>query len=184
MRPIDHPLDISRFARVPVDVVDVPAEVVFITDAVFPKTTLPKSEFVALVSRRRWAARREMFATQLAGVLLDHGPTCGEISINRRQCPEAMQVIGQQYPGIDSERPGYPGALDRLAQCDTEGFLCEKRLTTMRADREEIRCTGIFRATVIRHSVASIWKRSVRGAHPTIFNLRDRCTRPDLPGIP
>ncbi len=51
--------------------------------------------------------------------------------------PDAMQMIGQQHPGNDFERPGLPGELNPLAQRRTNIVTGQKALPAERNHREK-----------------------------------------------
>jgi hypothetical protein len=73
-----------------------------IADGVFPKSPLPDSSFAAGHAHRRTTLSwRQGFGKPL----FNKPPPVGEVIVTRWQRPDAMQMIGQNHPGIDMERP-------------------------------------------------------------------------------
>ena len=92
IRPIRNAQHLPVFDRIEVDVVDVPAQIAFIADQVFPVPALPDAAFPSGHALRatpllRWQAARK--------ARLDLGPSVGIVSIAGRQSPYAMQVLGK-----------------------------------------------------------------------------------------
>ncbi len=88
--------------RIEMNIVHMPRVIPVIADRMLPKPALPDAPLAlhptnrrqTLTSRKR--PRKGHF---------DFLPSSREIGVLRRQCPDAMQMIGQYNPGIDMEGP-------------------------------------------------------------------------------
>ena len=105
------------FYRIVMDVFDVAGVIVFVTQQVFPITVLPQGLFLF------GFASRVRCGTQGIGVMFgepgfDKPPTGSKISIVRRQCPNAMQVVGHNDEGINFERMRFAHG----AECFSQNF--------------------------------------------------------------
>lgn len=82
------------------DVIQMPLQIVFIEDQVFPETSLPDTAFaLAQPTGTDALAWRD-----LAGEpRLDQHPARGAIAIPLRQRPQGVHVIGQHHPAQDIE---------------------------------------------------------------------------------
>jgi hypothetical protein len=106
--PVSYFIDQAVFDRIEMDIIGMPAEIVFITDEMFPKTSLPDGGLTILgtsscqqfcfVKEWPYSAGKKCF---------NQPPALGKISILRGQGPEAMHVVGEQYPGINGERESF-----------------------------------------------------------------------------
>ena len=81
MRPIDHSLHTIMFHRIPVDVIYVLGEVVFVAEHMFPKAALPNPTLFSL-----YTTRRDSFAffNRAGEMAFDQVPACRVIAIARR----------------------------------------------------------------------------------------------------
>jgi hypothetical protein len=90
------------FDRIEVDIMHVPFKILVITNPMFPKTTLPDCRFAMFVFRLIHPFLIVQPRFDLLGkVGFDQTPSFGKIGVIDRQLPDAMHVIGQQYPGLD-----------------------------------------------------------------------------------
>ena len=87
VRPIRRARGVAVFDRIDVDVIDMPGEIVFVRDQVFPEATLPDAAFGFVE-----AAWRTPFAggnsPRKGG--FDVPPAGGIVGIAFRQAPQAM----------------------------------------------------------------------------------------------
>ena len=88
-----------------VDVIDVPFEILFITNRMLPKTTLPQCDFAIAAARDRSASLEDAGGEPA----LDQVPTIRKIGVSIGQCHDDVKVIGQYNHGIDRERMIAPG---------------------------------------------------------------------------
>ena len=89
------------------NVIRMPLEIGFITDPVLPKPTLPKGQFPAFLPGYA------LGPDSIRSVLLTDqpfyaAPADGKVGVIGRQRPDAVQVIGQEYPRINCKRMGAP----------------------------------------------------------------------------
>jgi len=96
------------FYRVVVDVIDMGVQIVFVTNLMFPIASLPYGAFVLSLPAR---ANRIEFGDLPGKVHFDEAPACGVIIIFLWECPDCMQVIGQDHNGVYAKWMGllYPG---------------------------------------------------------------------------
>lgn len=91
--------------RVHVQIVHVPVKVRLVADLMFPEAALPDRGFAATGAARGLSfGQIKMTGASLRGQAFDQIPAQAVIGIVSRQGPEAVQVIGQQHPGVDGER--------------------------------------------------------------------------------
>src|SRR5439155_2546772 len=74
-----------------------------------------------------------------------------EIAVPIRQYPDAMQLVGNEDPGLDGERQALAYVVQCAAQGIAYGALGEQGLPLMRHHSEEIRSTRLALSKVIRH---------------------------------
>ncbi len=98
-RPVDHVFHMAVFTRVVVDVIDMAGEVVIVTNPMLPITLLPDAAFSFALAARRYPFAVRQCPRKAA---LYQAPAQGKIGIARRQRAQRMQVIGQDYDGIDT----------------------------------------------------------------------------------
>ena len=79
-------------------------------------------------------------------------PAGGEIRIPGRQSPDAMQVIGQNNDGIDSEWPASAGRLEHLPKV-VDVFGQKFSAAFQQRDREEEGAAGDKGADVLGHDL-------------------------------
>src|SRR5437899_9070127 len=106
IRPIDRPRRKAMFHRVPMDVIDMPRKVIVVADLMFPKAALPDAGFLAIDSGTGQVSSTIFRSAALGNKTLDHGPAHRKLRITLRQGQDAMQMMGQQNPGIDSKGTG------------------------------------------------------------------------------
>jgi len=85
------------------NVIRMPLELGFIADPVFPKPTLPEGQFPAFLPGCALGVEG------IRSTLLTHqpfydAPADGKVGVIDRQRPDAVQVIGQEYPRINCKR--------------------------------------------------------------------------------
>jgi len=102
IRPIHNTRHIAMLHWIPMNVIYMHRKII-IADLMFPKSPLPQPQFLALDARGR-KQRNNLIACGLAHQPFDDIPAHRIIPIIRRQCPDAMNMIRQQYKGIDFER--------------------------------------------------------------------------------
>ncbi len=96
------------------NIIDMPLEVVFVANSVFPKSALPKHEIAIRIALQLDSGINQR-ATEMP---LDPPPASRKIGIIRRQCEDGMQVIGKNYNRLDCKRAlvtGYAKSLTQLA---------------------------------------------------------------------
>lgn len=89
--------------RVVVDVIDMAGEVGVVADLMLPIAMLPDG-LLAPRQARRVGCAPEYIGAMLGEAGLDQPPAGREVDIARRQCPDAVQVIGHHDDGVDLER--------------------------------------------------------------------------------
>ena len=115
--PIRRMVAQAMFYRVVVQIIHVTVKVILITDVMLPETPLPKRRFPMPAFRFRQPFGSFIFrGAGNAHPPFDHIPPRGVIRIAGRQRPQTMQMIGQQYPGIDRKRPFFTHPANGIAQ--------------------------------------------------------------------
>ena len=117
----------SVLDRVVVDVVTQPFIFSLVSYAMLPESPVPHSTL--RVTKARSASPG--FATTTAQesgreIALDQAPTRRVVVISVRQDPDAMEMIGQENNGIESEWPPSAHAHDRFAQCAPRNWRGQK----------------------------------------------------------
>ena len=150
VRPVSHPRHAAMLDRVEVDVIHMPLEIVIIPDRVFPESSLPQNILSTSVAETINSpgsdAARE--------VPLDLLPSCGEISVTRRQGHDDMKVIGQDDNGIDREGACNFHMAECVSQCGDIFDKC-RRLTIRECDGEEESTAGKKMAAILDHGGSS-----------------------------
>ena len=107
--PIFNFINQSMFDRVKVYIISMFYKIIFITDKMFPKTSLPDNGLPMLRSR---SSQKCFLMTEYPYsfriICFNKTPAFGEIGIVRGQSPDAMHMIGKDYPGINGERHFFP----------------------------------------------------------------------------
>jgi hypothetical protein len=154
MRPIHHPVTMPVLHRVVMDVINMPHEIQLIPDLVFPVAPLPKRRFpmFALRGAEPFAALVRPTAKH-AHPPFNQVPARGVIRVAVWQGPDAMQMIRQQHPGIDGERPCCAYRDNSGAQRMSNQVIAEDRLPAIGDNRKEIGGSGSMRAAVMRHDI-------------------------------
>ncbi len=101
MRPVDNTRDMSVLDRIEMDIVDIALQIGIIANGVLPIATLPD----ALLSLARLACGSRQGGKAAREAALDQAPAGGKISVSFRQCPNRVNVIGQ-----DADRDGFEWA--------------------------------------------------------------------------
>ena len=91
--------------RVVMNVLHMPPKIMGITDLVFPEAALPDRPLI-LAPARGWRHIGRIAFASAAEIAFNQPPSQGKVGIPIRQGPDTMQVIGQQYKGIDTKRMG------------------------------------------------------------------------------
>ena len=103
--------------RVDVDVINVPLEVTFVPDLMFPEAALPDGRFAPPShDRRRWRRVRSITAG-IRHVVLYLSPTLRKRGVALGQGLDAVKVVGELDPGIDREGAALANHLDRVTRC-------------------------------------------------------------------
>jgi len=104
MRPIRGAGGVPVLHRVEVDVIDVPVQVVFVADQVFPVTPLPDAAFAPGDAARGSTFRRRKRTGESS---LDLGPAAGVVRVTVGQSPYAMPAAhgGMHLPWRAKARP-------------------------------------------------------------------------------
>ena len=140
--------------RVEVDVIDVGREILVVADRMLPEPALPDA---ALAAPQPYL-RAPLASGQATGEnRLDQAPAGREVRIALRQRPNAVEVIGEDDPGVDRERVAAAGDTNGVPeQVDTPN---EEVVAAPleQVDGEEIASAGDTVATVVGN-----------GAFPTV----------------
>ena len=84
------------FNRVPMDIIHVPVEIIFIPDQMIPEAMVPKRALLSLTSQGVQPFRAiQTFPATLGNDPFNYAPARGKIGIIWRQTPDAVQMIGQ-----------------------------------------------------------------------------------------
>lgn len=158
-------------------IVHVPAATVVVADLVFPEAALPESGFAAPGAAQGLnIVVRIMSGACLRRQALDQVPAQAVIGVIERQRPDAVQMLGEQYPGIDREWMIGTHALDGVTQCLPKSRIAKDRAPPVAHNREETRCAGNARAWIAGYATV-IPCGGIRGQGPDNRGmLNQRCT--------
>src|SRR3989344_383383 len=167
MGPITRTLDVTVLDRIPVDVIHMTPIIVLIPDQMFPIAMLPERALLALRASSSHEIRTiQADTTALRDGAFDDAPTCREIAVIGRQCPDTMQMIWQQHPGVDGEGMGLPRQRNTFPQCRADVVVQQEGLAVQGVDGEEIRPATDIGAPVARHAGLIFDRRVGRALHP------------------
>jgi len=137
--------------------------IVFIPYQMFPVAMLPERALLALCASRSHEIRTiQTGATALRHGAFDDPPTRREITVVGRQCPDTMQMIWQQHPGVGGERMGLPHQRNTFPQCRSDIVIQQEGLAAQGVDSKEIRSTVNIDAPVVRHAGIIFDRRVIR----------------------
>ena len=101
------------FDRIEVDVITMPFKIDLVTQGVLPIPPLPDPAFrFALPARRATLAHLNASRE----FCFDQPPPSSEIRVARRQCPDRVQVVGQDHYRVQTERVARPRITNRASQ--------------------------------------------------------------------
>lgn len=137
--------------------------IVLIPDQMLPVAMLPERALFALPTSNS----HEIRTIQTGVAALRHGafddpPTRREITVIGRQCPDTMQMIWQQHPGVDGERMGLPHQRNTFPQCRSDIVIQQEGLAAQGVDSKEIRSAVNIGAPVVRHTGIIFNRRVIR----------------------
>ena len=176
MRPVDNTRDMSVLDRIEMDIVDMALQIGIIANGVLPIATLPDTllslAHLACGSRQGSKAARE--------AALDQAPAGGKISVSFRQCPNRVNVIGQ-----DADRDGFERAALLDGSIDNSQSINLVQQQPARPvgenDGEEENAAFEFRSDVSWHEQIILYKNGGHAAksgfaHPTkVLNYFNTC---------
>ena len=114
VRPFPHRITMAMLYGVVMDVIHMPAPILFIPYRMLPKAPLPYRPFPLAFPRcRRWGGNAN---TTRAEISLDAAPARRIIIVSLRQAPQRMQMIRKNYDRIDLERVFFPFPPECVAQ--------------------------------------------------------------------
>src|SRR5690606_17933493 len=113
IRTIHHASDVAVLERVDMDVIRVTTEILFIADLVLPVAPLPDAALIAQPIRQGTRLAQRQASRE---VIFQYLPAHREVGIARWQRPQAVHMVRQHHPGIDTERMAGPGCAYRLTQ--------------------------------------------------------------------
>ena len=132
-----------------------PGKIALVPNQMFPITVLPQRPlpFFFAAGGHVFVAHQPVPAT-LRHLRFNQPPARGKIRIPRRQRPQAMQMVGQQYPCVYGERQCRSHRFDRIAQGGANIRVNQKRLSAQCVHREKITSSLNVGATIVGHVVA------------------------------
>jgi hypothetical protein len=157
------------------NVIDMADKIRLVPDHMFPKPMLPKGALMTLGSPSgQPLGSMKAGPTALRDSSLDELPPRREITIVRGQGPEGVHIIRQEHPRLDDKgmlraNRGNPGS-----QRGTDVHVGEKRLSSKRIDRKEVRA-ALYPGTMIighRSSIRRKWRRAGRACAARHFVTR------------
>ncbi len=149
------------FHGIVMNVFDVAGVIIFVTQQVFPITMLPQGLFLF------GFACRVGRGAQGVGVMFgepsfDKPPAGGEIGIVSGQCPDAMQVVGQDDEGVDFEGARFAHGTKCFAQDFHRCGSGKNGATVLHNYGEEVAAAGDECASILHGVVVGL-----RCANPT-----------------
>ena len=151
-RPIAHAAHQTMLARVPVNVIDTPLEIVFVAQRVLPISSLPHAAHSVSPTRDRL---NSLTATAVQPAFceffLDAGPAQRVLLVAWRECPDRVPMVGEQDDGHHPERMLDPNLVNCLSQTTPAEFRGQDGRTAVRSTREEIGAAGCEIASIFAH---------------------------------
>lgn len=129
----------AMFYEIVMYILDMPYKIAIIPDLVFPVASLPDSLFSPLQLRPR-LLHFEVIMTASGKMTLDLPPPHRKIIIIFRQCPNTVQMIGQQNKGINDKRVLADNSLKRFFHQRDVRVMAQNLLPLVRDNRKKERC--------------------------------------------
>jgi hypothetical protein len=153
MRPVDHSLNPSVLDRIPVNVIDVPLEILIIQNHVRPKSALPNAAFSPL----KPACRNPFTFLNSAGELdFDQAPPGRIIRIRGRQRPHTMQMFGQNHNSFQLEGVSRTHGPERRPERIDMFHQQSVSPTFGEIHREKPCCAGRLYTTILGHTLTCV----------------------------
>lgn len=138
--------------RVPVDVIKMSLEIVFVLKRVLPELSLPDATTSMMLARgRNPLLRTATGQISFREFLLDPGPTTGIFGISGGERPDRMQVIWQQHNGLNCELPLDDRFSKNVAEQPHGGNLRKDRSVAFRLEGEEIHSPRYEGSSIVGH---------------------------------
>jgi hypothetical protein len=115
--PVFRAADVAVLDRVPVDVVEVTLEIVFVSDRVLPELWLPDSTATVVLSALcdgDFSPAR--FEPTLGELRLDPLPAAGVVGVAFGHSPDCVEVLGREYERAKVERVSRFTFADHVAE--------------------------------------------------------------------
>jgi hypothetical protein len=135
--PVPRGLYQAVLDRVVVNVFHVLDQVPLIPDLMFPETPLPYGLFTLLPPRARDNPVAGL-TTRAGEGAFDQTPACRKVTISFRQCPDTMEMVGQQDEGIDLEGVTPHHVPERLPQMGDVLWFTQKPSPAVCYNREKV----------------------------------------------
>lgn len=163
MRPIGHALAQAVLDRVALLVIGAANEVHFIAGLMFPVPSLPQGGFAVLLpgGSEPFDPPVRVTAGQVRAAL-DDRPAGGVIGVAGWQCPQTMQMVRQQYPGVDGEGMLLTGPGNGVAKRGANSRIAEQRLPPAGDDGEEEGTARHPCAAVVAHAASNLSPQNSR----------------------
>ena len=144
--PVAHALHPRMLDRIEMNVVNMPREVSFVADGMFPESSLPKRQVTVRPALQVRRSRNQ----RSAEMTFNAPPASGKIEIFRRQCEDRVQMLGQYHDGVDSEWTFSTSRTQRIAK-KIDVFDKNFGASVCERNREEERSTGDEVASIVHH---------------------------------
>ena len=145
--PILRACDQSMLDRIDQAILHMRRHVRRIANMMFPKPSLPNAPLLP----RNMATSQVSLWQRTRKSRLDQPPPRREIVVATRQCPDAMQVVGQNDPSVDLKGPLRPGRGNRAAQY-SHMVNKQTRPPLLQGYGEEHRGSRNLRSDIVRHA--------------------------------
>ena len=174
-------------ARVPVNVIDAPLEIVFVAQRVLPISSLPHAAHSVSPTRDRLnSLTAASVQPALCEFLLDAGPAQRVLLVAWRECPDRVPMVGEQDDGHHPERMLDPNLVNCLAQTTPAELRGQNRPTAVCGTREEIGAAGYKVASIFAHVCTLRPRRGWTEQGPYSYQHRWRSVAltksPEIPG--
>jgi len=153
MRPLVRTMDMSVFDWVPMDVIEMRFEVLFVFQRMLsiPRLPNPTTPLTLATGGHNVIACADL-QSSLGKLFLQPTPAFGILAISRRQRPNRMQMVGQQHDGIHRKRPPHHTSSKHAAQdCHRPGIV-KQPPTSMHDDGKEKRPARYKCTTIVWHA--------------------------------
>ena len=148
----------TMFNRIVVNVIHMSSPILFISQKMFPEASLP--DFLL-------ATRGQRCIYSDCKITLDQSPAGREVGVVRRQLPDTMEMVGQNYHGIHDKGKVFHNLTER----EPQPLKIIRQRQDLRAivsdDREEVAAAVLVCTSIVAHFLpAFVWHGGFASLNP------------------